>query len=193
MKHFLLLLLLAVGQAPSVGGDCPLVPILEPVRPAPSMRPPTKAIRWDLVVFDHLLNDCLDTTRVLWWQHTWHYMHTRTSAYFAFQRLRNNVLIEQNGKATLYERTQTGKATKRAEGLVRPDSFLFETTGLPGDIYEEKVIKRTDRYLVLSHKPGSLNIYFNRVNPPDSLTAADCYFLMWQTGQRFRQPIPVCK
>lgn len=193
MKHFLLLLLLAVGQAPSVGGDCPLVPILEPARPALSMRPPTKVITWDLVVFEHLLDDCLDTTLVSLRQHTWQDMYARTSAYFAFQRLRNDVLIEQNGKATLYERTRIGKMTKRAEGLVRPDSFLFETTGLPGDIYEDKIIKRTDRYLVLSHRPGSLNIYFNRVNPPDSLTVPDCYFLMLQTGQRFRQPIPVCK
>lgn len=189
MKHFLLALLL-VGSPRVAGGHHGLVPSVS-AQALPSMGRPAleKPTTWDLVVFNHLIFHCLDTTRVEPWQR----LQTMTSAFFAFERRKPDVLEEQNGKAALYEFTRKGSKTKRADAVVSNESFLFASTFFADEVYEEKIVYRTDRVLVLASGPEHIRIYFNRVNPPDSLTASQCLRLMGKAGQLFGQPLRPCK
>jgi|GEM_PF-5069733 len=153
-------------------------------RPAPD-----KPTTWDLVVFNSLPGDCLDTTRA----ESWKSLETISSGMFAFDRRKPDVLEEHNGKAILYEFKPKGKKYKYADALVTPTSFLFVATYFPDEPYEEKIVFRTDRVLVLASGPANIRIYFNRANPPDSLTSTHCLRLMLKAGQLFNQPAPPCK
>jgi hypothetical protein len=189
MKHFLLALLLVVSTPVAWGAHEIMPPVLAKA-PPPGARPAAeKPTTWDLVVFQHLIFHCLDTTRAEPWQS----LQTMTAAFFAFERRRPDVLEEHNGKAALYEFARNGRKTKRADAVVANASFLFASTFFADEVYEEKIVYRTDRVLVLASGPEHINIYFNRENPPDSLTAAQCLRFMGKAGQLFGQPASPCK
>ncbi|MBO2012919.1 hypothetical protein [Hymenobacter negativus] len=116
-----------------------------------------------------------------------------TSGFFAFERRKADVLEEQKGEASLYEFNRKGSKTKKADALVTPDSFLFASTFFPDEVYEEKIVHRTNHVLVLAHGPENIHIYFNHINPPDSLTAAQCSRLMVKAVQLSGKPALPCK
>lgn len=189
MKHFLLALLLFVS-APVAWGPHEIMPPELAKVPPPRARPAAeKPTTWDLVVFNYLIFNCLDTMRAEPWQS----LQTMTAAFFAFERRRPDVLEEHNGKAALYEFARNGRKKIRANAVVANASFLFSSTFFADEVHEEKIVYRTDRVLVLASGPKHIRIYFNRGNPPDSLTAAQCLRFMGKAGQLFGQPAPPCK
>lgn len=150
--------------------------------------PKPKITKWELAQFRYLILKCIDVKNT----NSWRSAQIVTSSYFDVEHVKKEVVEQNNDKVVLYYVTDKNKIRKLADGITKNGSFLLKDAH-SGESYEEKIIEQNLQFLILSSEPGSLNIFFNPKNPPDSLTVSQINKYMVQSGKLFGRAMPFCK
>ena len=147
-----------------------------------------KPIIWELTNLAFIKHGCLDTMKVP----SWHRDVYATQAYLAFERVKKQTLEEYRGKARILSVKQSGITEKISEGFFDGNELKMVDEDTR-EIYELKILKRTDKYLALMLEPDALEIYFNTVYKADSLSGSEVNNLFILGHKLFNKKTEYCK